>query len=394
MKIGRVQAHIVDLGERNAHIVTIETDTGLVGTGETVLRRRDATVHANLEELGRYLLGKDPLAIEDHSEKLFRDSFWSGGPLHAAARSAVDIALWDIAGQRYDAPLFDMFGGRTRTSIPVYAHAPSGPEPRAFAANVARLKARGFHGAKTGLPLFYGSETSPVGGDYRHGIGPIDPSLPETSFLPVSVIDRIAEWFEAARTEVGPAFELMVDCHGRLNLPTAVRLIDALRPFGLLFIEEPLPPEAVEEYARLTRRSPVPIAAGERLTSMYDVRPFLAKGALSILQCDIVTCGGLTGARKIAAMAEAHYIPLSPHNPNGPIATLAAGHLLSVIPNAYLLETFGSESDIEAFAAIVDHPPLIQEGALILDGERPGLGAAVREEAFRERPAGDYSGTR
>lgn len=175
--------------------------------------------------------------------------------------------------------------------------------------------------------------------------GTLGPSLKETEYVPTAVFDRIAEWFAAAREAVRPDFELMVDCHGRLNLANAVRLADALAPFRLLFIEEPIPPESATEYARLTQRSPVPIAAGQRLVSLYDVRPFLELGALSVLQCDVVNCGGFTGARKIAALAEAYYVPLAPHNLNGPLATLAAAHLLHSIPNAYLLESVGSDAD-------------------------------------------------
>jgi galactonate dehydratase len=163
----------------------------------------------------------------------------------------------------------------------------------------------------------------------------------------------------------------MLDCHGRLNLAGAVRLCAALAPFRLLVIEEPIPPESPGEYARLTQRSSTPIAAGERLVSVYDARPFLEVGALSVLLCDVVNCGGFTGARKIAALAEAYYVPYAPHHPNGPLATLAAGHLLSSIPNAYLLETVGSDADFAMFADIVDHPPRIAGGVLTLD-DRPG----------------------
>ena len=136
-----------------------------------------------------------------------------------------------------------------------------------------------------------------------------------------------------------------------------------------------------------------PIASGERLVSLWDVRPYLEKGALAVLQCDVVNCGGFTGAKKIAALAEAYYVPMAPHNPNGPIATLAAAHLMSAIPNALILETVGSDVDFAMFADIVDNPPLIERGILTLT-DRPGIGAALRDEAVARRPAGQYPATR
>src|SRR6185503_10446898 len=117
-------------------------------------------------------------------------------------------------------------------------------------------------------------------------------------------------------------------------------------PFGLMFIEEPIPPESAADLAHVTSRSLTPIAAGERLTSIYEVRPYLEKRAVAILQCDIVNCGGFTGAKKIANLAEAYYIPFAPHNPNGPIATLATAHLMTAIPNALILETVGGADDL------------------------------------------------
>ena len=395
MRIDRVRVDVISLDRTNAIFVRVDTDAGLTGTGETVLKRRDRSVEANIRELADALIGKDPLAIEDLFEKLYRDSFWVGGPLHAAGRSAVDIALWDIKGQHHGAPIHALLGGPTRTSIPMYAHVACGATPEEFVANLRPVIDRGFRAAKTGLPLFYGrrADEQVARTGYFGTRGEIDGSLKETEYLPTSTFDRIATWFAAARDAYGSELELMVDCHGRLSLANAIRLCDALQPYGLMFVEEPLPPESAEEYARLSARSPIPIAAGERLVSIYDVRPVLERGALAILQCDVVNCGGITGARKIAAMAEAYGVPYAPHNPNGPIATLAAAHVLASIPNAYILETVGSAADAEAFAEIVDHPPRIERGTLTLD-DRAGIGARLLEDAPSRRPAITITATR
>jgi galactonate dehydratase len=395
MRIDRVRVDVINLDRTNAIFVRVDTDAGLTGTGETVLKRRDRSVEANIRELADALIGKDPLAIEDLFEKLYRDSFWVGGPLHAAGRSAVDIALWDIKGQHHGAPVHALLGGPTRTSIRMYAHVACGATPEEFVANLRPVIDRGFRAAKTGLPLFYGrrADERVARTGYFGTPGEIDGSLKETEYLPTSTFDRIATWFAAARDAYGAELELMVDCHGRLSLANAIRLCDALQPYGLMFVEEPLPPESAEEYARLSARSPIPIAAGERLVSIYDVRPFLERGALAILQCDVVNCGGITGARKIAAMAEAYGVPYAPHNPNGPIATLAAAHVLASIPNAYILETVGSAADAEAFAEIVDHPPRVERGTLTLD-DRAGIGARLLEDAPSRRPAITITATR
>lgn len=395
MKITRVRVDIVSLGRVNAVYVRIDTDRDMTGVGETILKRREHTVAANLAEIADYLIGKDALAIEDHFEKLYRDTFWVGGPLHAAGRSAIDIALWDLKGQYYGAPIYQMLGGPTRSEILTYAHVQTGSSPDDFVANLQTLVKRGYRGAKTGLPLFYGGASDPAIArtGYFGTPGSIDPSLKETEYLPTHLLKEIASYFDAAREAIGWEFELMVDCHGRLNVANAVQLADVLKPFGLMFLEEPLPPESAVEYSRLAMRTSIPIAAGERLVSLWDVRPFLEAGALSILQCDVVNCGGFTGAKKIAALAESYYVPLAPHNPNGPIATLASAHLMASIPNALVLETVGSELDFKVFAELVDNPPSIKDGILQLS-DRPGIGAALLDSAPGERPATRLHATR
>jgi galactonate dehydratase len=392
VRITRVEPHHVSLGRYNAVYVEVETDTDMVGVGETVLKRRDRTVVENVREMAEYLIGRDPLTIEDHFEKLYRESFWVGGPLHAAGRSAIDIALWDLKGQYYQAPIYDLLGGRSRTHIPVYCHCPSGASPEDFAANLRDCRGRGYRAAKTTLPVFYGlaGETNCVG--YSGGGGRIDRSLKETEYLPTGVIDEVAVFFAAGRAAVGDDFELLLDCHGRLNPANAIRLAEALAPYRLLFIEEPIPPESAVDLAHVTGRSTTPIAAGERLTSVYEVRPYLELRSLAVLQCDIVNCGGFTGAKKIANLAEAYYVPLAPHNPNGPIATLATAHLLTAIPNALILETVGAPSDLARAAEIVDEPLVAVDGQVEVPA-RPGLGARLREgvaSRFPAEPVGGY----
>jgi galactonate dehydratase len=385
-RIDRVRADLVNIGRANLVIVRIDTGDGVTGIGETLVKRHDNTVRQHVLELGQTLIGKDARTIEDIAEKLYRDSFWVGGPLHAASRSAIDIALWDIKGKTLGVPVYELIGGQSRDRITSYCHCPSGSTPQEFADRLRELQARGFRAAKTTLPLFYGSSAKAGAVDYSGIRGTIDGSLKETEYLPTATLDEIAAFFAAGREAVGPRFELMLDCHGRLSPANAIRLSHALEPFGLLFLEEPIPPESAEDLARVRAASRVPIAAGERLSSIYEVRPFLAAGAVDFLQCDVVTCGGITGSRKIAALAEAHYVPFAPHNPNGPIATAATAQLLWAIPNASVMETVGSAVDEERFAAIVDQPLVASDGEIVV-AERPGLGIDLLPGAIERFPA-------
>jgi galactonate dehydratase len=375
-RIERVSADLVSIGRANMVVVRIEASDGAYGLGETIV-------------------GADARAIEDIAEKLYRDSFWVGGPLHAASRSGIDIALWDLKGRTLGVPVHELLGGPSRSRIPAYCHCPAGAAPEEFAAGLRAVRERGFRAAKTTLPLFYGSASGSGSGSvaYSGAKGAIDGSLKETEHVPTATFDRIAEFFAAGREAVGPDFELMLDCHGRLSPTNAIRLGHALEPFGLLFLEEPIPPESATELARVRAAVKVPIAAGERLASLYEVRPFLEAGALDFLQCDVITCGGITGARKIAALAEAYYVPFAPHNPNGPIATAASAQLLASIPNASVLESVGSADDEARFAAIVDGALVAQEGEIAVP-TAPGLGVELRPDALERFPAEPRRATR
>lgn len=394
MKVTRLIARLIGLGFRNSIVVEVHTDEGLVGLGETVLKRRSKTVAQNIEELGRYLVGRDPLRIEDHNEKMYRDSFWVGGPLHATAISVIDAALWDLQGKALGAPVWRLLGGPIRESIPVYCHCPAGDSPETFARNLQQCRAWGHRAAKTTLPVFYGQASGPgPRTEYSGHGGLLDPSLRETEWFPTSTLSRIAEYFAAGREAAGPDFEIAVDCHGRLNPATAVRLCEALEPYRLLFVEEPIPPEDPKALAQVTSRSVTPIAAGERLATIYAVRPFLEAQSVSILQPDVANCGGITAAKKIAAMAEAHYVPICPHNPNGPIATAMAVHLLASIPNGYLLETIGSPADLELHAKMVAEPLRPEQGAIRLP-TAPGLGLELLPDVEKTLPYQPFSACR
>ena len=170
-------------------------------------------------------------------------------------------------------------------------------------------------------------------------------------------------------------------------------LFGYLEDLNLLFVEEPVPPESVEELSLVQRETTVPIAAGERWATIYGVRPFLEKHAVDYLQCDLVNCGGITGLKKIAALAEAHYIGMAPHNPNGPLATVMNLHYAAAIPNFFILETIGSEADEKLAAELLTTPLRFHDGALGLP-TGPGYGTDLVQEALDARPYVPYAGHR
>ena len=389
MKITNVTTRILNLNFRNAVIVKVETDEGITGVAETVMKRKTHSIEQSVLELVRYLVGKDPTEIEDHWEKMYRDSFWVGGPMHATAISAVDCALWEILARRHGVPVHKLLGGPTRRRVPVYCHCPAGGTPEAFAENVKGCQARGYRALKTTLPLFYGVQSVPqearAGLGYSGTRGTIDRHYRETEYLDASIWGRIAEFFLAAREAAGPEMGLSVDCHGRLNLKNAVRLCRELEGVGMMFVEEPVPPENAEVLAEVKHSTDIPIAAGERWATIYGVREFLEKGAVDILQCDLVNCGGVTGLKKIAALAEAHYIGMAPHNPNGPLATAMNLQFAATIPNYMILETIGSEAEQKLAEALLDHPPLVADGQLPVP-EGPGWGVELKEDALDRFP--------
>jgi galactonate dehydratase len=401
MKVTDIKTQLVNLNFRNAVIVTVETDEGVTGISETVMKRKSHTIERSIQELKRYLVGKDPTEIENHWEKMYRDSFWVGGPMHSTAISAVDCSMWDILGKASGLPVYKLFGGPTRLRVPVYCHCSAGNTPEDFAQNAKGCKNRGYQAIKTTLPLFYGGGKQSQPGDskrrdafgYSGTNGIISPDWKETEYLPPSVFSRIRDFFLAAREAVGPDLGIAVDCHGRLSPKAALKLCQVLEDVNLLFLEEPVPPENPEALVIVHRETSIPIAAGERWATIYGVRPFVEKHAVDLLQCDLVNCGGLTGMKKIAALAEAHYIGMAPHNPNGPLATVMNLHFAATIPNFFVLETIGSQDDDALARELLDQPPKLHHGELPVP-QGKGFGVQLNEAAIQHHPYRPHEGWR
>lgn len=372
MKIEKVETFLVEAGARNWLFTKIFTDVGITGISETTIKRKERTLKSSVEELTRFLLGKDPTCIEDHVEKMYRDAFWVGGAMLSSAISAVEAAMWDILGKSVGLPVYKLLGGPTREKIRVYCWIGAGKDAPLSAWKEAGLAAKelGYTAVKIGA----------LGMTSRYG------SEKETEGLSPVVIKEVASRLGAVREAVGWDFDIAIDLGGRLNAANAIRLISALEDLDLMFVEEPLPPENVDALARVAQAVQTPLATGERLHTRYAYRALLEKQAVAVLQPDVCNVGGIMEAKKVAALAEAWYVPIAPHNPNGPIATAMTAHVAASIPNFLIMETVGGMGvEKQRHEEIVLETLKVKDGYLELP-VRPGLGVELNDESMARHP--------
>ncbi|MBD9390991.1 galactonate dehydratase [Acidovorax sp. ACV01] len=341
----------------------IETDEGIVGWGEPILEGRAQTVAAAVEELGDYLIGKDPRHIEDHWTVLYRGGFYRGGGVHMSALAGIDQALWDIKGKALGVPVSELLGGNVRDRIRVYSWI-GGDRPSETAQQARDAVARGFTAVKMN-----GTE--------------------EMQFVDTfDKVERCLQNVAAVREAVGPHVGIGVDFHGRVHRPMAKVLIKELEPYRLMFIEEPVLSEHEEALKEIARISSTPIALGERLYSRWDFKRVLQEGYADIIQPDPSHSGGITETRKIATMAEAYDVALALHCPLGPIALAANLQLDAVCYNAFIQEQslgihYNQDNDLMDY---VSNPEVFMyEDGMVAIPNGPGLGIEVNEEYVRER---------
>jgi galactonate dehydratase len=290
----------------------VDTDEGVTGWGEPVVEGRAATVAAAVEEFADYLIGQDPLRIEEHWNVLAKGGFYRGGPILSSALAGVDQALWDIAGKTLGVPVSQLLGGAVRDRIRVYSWI-GGDDPADVAAAALEKVAAGFTAVK------------------MNGSGPLRPL--DTPAAAQGVADRVA----AVREVLGPDRDVAVDFHGRMSLAMARRTLPLLEASAPLFVEEPVVPEVSELIGQVAASTPIPIALGERLYSRWDFRRVLGSG-VAVIQPDLSHAGGISEVRKIATMAEAFDVALAPHCPLGPIALAASLQVGVVSPNLLIQE--------------------------------------------------------
>ncbi|MFB7141287.1 galactonate dehydratase [Gottfriedia sp. NPDC056225] len=340
----------------------IETDEGIVGWGEPVIEGKAATVKAAVEELMTYLIGKDPLRIEDHWNVMYRGGFYRGGPILMSAIAGIDQALWDIKGKFFNAPVYQLLGGACRDSIKVYSWI-GGDRPSDTAKAALDCVEKGFQAVKMN-----GTEELQYIDSYDK-------------------VDRVLENVAAVREAVGKNIGIGIDFHGRVHKPMAKVLAKALEEFRPMFIEEPVLPENNEALKEIAAHTSIPIATGERMYSRWDFKPLLAGGYVDIIQPDLSHAGGITECKKILSMAEAYDVAAAPHCPLGPIALAACLQVDATAHNAFIQEQslgihYNQGSDLLDY--LVDPSVFHYENGYVQIPQGPGLGIEVNEEHVRK----------
>lgn len=343
----------------------VETDEGISGWGEPIVEGRAATVAAAVDELADYLIGRDPMLIEDHWNVLYRGGFYRGGAVHMSAIAGIDQALWDIKGRALNVPVHQLLGGQCRERIRVYSWI-GGDRPDDTARQAKAAQERGF----TAIKMNATEEMQ-----YVDSFAKID-----------AVLARVG----AIREACGPDFGIAVDFHGRVHKPMAKVLAHALDPFRLMFIEEPVLSEHAETLREIANHCSTPIALGERLFSRWDFKHILAGGYVDIIQPDPSHAGGITETRKIAAMAEAYDVGLALHCPLGPIALAANLQLDAVCYNAWIQEQslgihYNKTNDLLDY--LVDPAVFQYEDGHVKMPQGPGLGIEINEAVVIEQAA-------
>lgn len=338
--------------------VRIRTDTGLEGHGEGGLWTYPAAAKAVLDCITPYLLGKDPLTIEHHWQYVYRNNHFRGAAIQAAL-SAIDIALWDIAGKRFDVPVYQLLGGPTRDRIRLYIHV-AGDTPEELATAAAGAAADGFTAVRFDPFL--------LGGWPLQG----------TAALVSAAVDRVA----AVRAAVGRDVDIIIDVHNKLSPSEALEVGRSLQQYHLLFMEDPIPPESPHSMGRLAQRMPVTIGTGERLHTLEEFRDLLASGFVGYIRPDLCLTG-ITQSKKIAALAEAWHVGVIPHNWLSPISTAACIQLDASIPNFVLQEYTGE--DTEPKSRLLKEP-LRRDGGYLRLPDRPGIGVELDLDYVRTLP--------
>ncbi|MBM3458060.1 MAG: galactonate dehydratase [Armatimonadetes bacterium] len=353
MKITAIRPFLMRAVERNWLFVKVETDAGLYGWGEASLELKERTVAQALLDLEPFLLGQDPTRIEHCWQILHRHGFWRGGVVLNSALSGIDQALWDLTGKAYGVPVYKLLGGAVRDRIRLYAH--GGPR------DIPAIREAGFTAVKSG------------------------PGVNTATLRNHAVAAGFRAHVEALRAAGGDDCDVMIDNHGTSTPQQAIQMLAAVEDQGLLFFEEPCPPDnpdTIEPVARCGFRTP--LATGERLYTRWGFKTILERQLVSVIQPDLCHAGGISEVRRIAAAAETYHIRVAPHNPYGPVSTVACLHLCAAIPNFFLLEYVWTNEPWRS--AVQEGEPIRNENGYLELPDRPGLGIDLKEEVIAARP--------
>ena len=361
MKVTDIKTFAVDCFRTNWVFVKVYTDEGVTGVGEATLEYKEKALIGAVEHIREYLIGQNPLDVEKHTHAIYRDAYWRGGAVLMSALSAVECALWDILGKTLGVPVYQLLGGRVNDRVRIYVNGwfAGAKTPEQFAEKARQAVQRGVTAMKW----------DPFG----------------KSYLQISNrdLDTALRCVAAVREAVGDEVDLLIEGHGRFDVPTGIRIARELEPFKPLFFEEPTPPDNLEALRAVRDKSPVAIAAGERLYTLRGYQQLFALRAADYIQPDVSHAGGIMELKKIAAAAEACYIPFTPHNPSGPVANAATLQLAACCPNFCILEIM--YSDVSWRSAVTNEQLDYQNGYITIPS-KPGLGIEIDEAACLAHP--------
>jgi len=364
LKIADVKTHLLSHEQGRTYVlVRVETDEGIYGLGDATLEGKEESVKAAIMEFRGYLIGKNPFHIEHHWQVMYRGGFWIGGPVVLSAASGIEHALWDIVGKAVGQPAYNLLGGPCRDKIRVYTHV-GGRTPEELAENGRALVRKGYTGLKFG-----------PWGEWRK---------PHFGTLTPEDFRNAVKSVEALRNAVGDDVALLVHEHGWMNPATAIRVAKALEPYDPFWFEEPVEPENVDAMVKVSRATKIPIATGERLYTRFGFRELFEKQAIAVAQPDPCHAGGILECKKIAAMAEAYYITIAPHNPYGPVAVAVSVQLDATIPNFIIQEFEHTHAEL-GYYDILKNPPRVEDSYIRVPKE-PGLGIELNEDALEKYP--------
>ena len=360
MKITNIETIFVD----RYLFVQVHTDEGITGLGESGAWGYLEPSAAAVETFKRYLIGQDPLRIEHHWQYLYRWSHFRGAAIMGAL-SAVDIALWDIAGKVFGVPCYQLLGGKCRDKARVYYHV-FGSTREELIQGCVQAKEMGFT-----------------------AVGHLTPFLDDSRDVPYfkTHADKMRDAIETVslyRDAVGDDVDLCIEIHRRLTPSEAIVLARGIEQYHPFFYEDPILPDSFDAMALVAQNIHIPIATGERLHTIYEFEALLSRGAVQYVRPDVCLAGGLTHCKKIAALAEAHHVHVVPHNPLSPVSTAACLQLAACIPNFALQEYPRGELEPPK-SEIVKTPLKVEDGFLIVP-DAPGIGIELAEGAQERYP--------
>lgn len=375
MRIDDVQVWLVEGVKYNWTLLRVTTDTGHTGIGESTSWPGSPIIESATRHVGERVIGLDPMRTDFIWTKLYRDLNWIG-PFGASmcAISGLDMALLDLKAKILGVPMYQLLGGAYRNRVQLYANywfTGGGHSPDDYAKQARRVVELGFSGLK--FDPF--AHVNYLYGDH----------LADNMSLSQAEQDRAYEVTAAVRDAIGPKTAMMIETHALLNGEVAVKMANRLAPLGVTWYEEPAGPESAETLAALRRRLPadVPICVGERHYTRFGFRDVLEKHVCDVVMPDITRCGGPSEMKRIATMAEAYNVLIAPHNPNGPLSTLASAHVCASIPNFFRCEFM--LNDVAWRDTVISEPLDVRDGFLHLS-DRPGLGVDLVDEELDAHP--------